>query len=507
MITDLNRVDRDPFSDKVFDFCICGAGVAGITLAMKLAKNFDVVLLEGGGLNFSQESQQLYRGENVGQHYRLNASRLRYFGGTSNHWAGWCTPMDAYDFERKSYVEYSGWPLGRAELDPFLRQTEQILDLPQRGHDPQRRYEWKAANVISASGDLNPREYKWSSPTRFGAKFRRAIHLSQSLTCYVNANVVDMRLYENLSGLAAVEVKNFSGKSFDVRAKTFILAAGGIENPRILLNCNKQLEHGLGNQKGLVGRFFAEHNNKNTATFILEDAAKKSLIDRWSPNSRLNSSYFSPSVSFMKQERILNFVALVEPFRRPTRQYSFQETMKNFLCEPHPPAGDAKDIAQKPECPSDGRIRIVSEQALDPSSRVSLGSEVDRFGMKWVALDWKQSRIDKRTIQRATLRLAEIFAQNSFGRVRIDDWVLTDDLDYPTRDGIAGHHHMGTTRMSDSPRDGVVDENQKVFGIDNLYVGGSSVFSTTGHDSPTITIVQMTLRLAQHLERAHRKTA
>ena len=110
MITDLNRVDGDPFKDKIFDFCVCGAGVAGITLALKLSKSFDVVLLEGGGLNYSEESQNLYAGRNIGQYYLLNGSRLRYFGGTSNHWAGWCTPMDAHDFDSKSYVEYSGWP-------------------------------------------------------------------------------------------------------------------------------------------------------------------------------------------------------------------------------------------------------------------------------------------------------------------------------------------------------------------------------------------------------------
>jgi choline dehydrogenase-like flavoprotein len=501
MITDLNQVDLDPFNEKIFDFCICGAGVAGITLALKLSRKFDVVLLEGGGLEYSDNSQDLYRGTNAGAAYfPLDATRLRYFGGTSNHWAGWCIPMDGHDFVPKAYVEYSGWPIERADLDPYLIEAESILDLPQLGGDPHNIYAWNAENLIVASDDLRAIEYKWSVPTRLGEKFRPTIRRSESLTCYLNANVVDLRLHENMARLDTVEVRDFSDHSYNVRAKTYILAAGGIENPRILLNSNRQLKNGLGNENGLVGRFFTEHNNKNIGQFLLEDDASESLFRSWAPSWKQNYRYFAPTAAFMERDRILNFGIIVEPVGRPSPKRSFQDSMRNLLCE----IDWVKDVVGgvMPSCPSDGVIRIVSEQALNPSSRVHLGSEVDRFGMRRVILEWKQSEIDKRTIQRAAIRLAEIFAESGIGRVRIKDWVLTDDLDFPADDGIAGNHHMCTTRMSDSPRDGVVDEYQKIFGIDNLYVGGSSVFSTAGHDSPTITIVQMTLRLADYLQHA-----
>jgi len=103
MISDLNEANSDPFKTKVFDVCICGAGFAGITLALKLSQKLNVVLLEAGGLQYSERSQSVYQGSIVGREYfPLWASRLRYFGGTSNHWTGWCTPLDPIDFEPKS---------------------------------------------------------------------------------------------------------------------------------------------------------------------------------------------------------------------------------------------------------------------------------------------------------------------------------------------------------------------------------------------------------------------
>ena len=176
--------------------------------------------------------------------------------------------------------------------------------------------------------------------------------------------------------------------------------------------------------------------------------------------------------------------------------------MKNLLCDINWTKERIEKIYDEP-CPVDGTIRVVSEQALNHSSRITLGKETDRFGPKRINVDWKQSEIDKQTIQEAVICLSEIFVRNSLGRIRIKDWVLTDNLVYPINDEVAGHHHMCTTRMSDSPKDGVVDSNQKVFGINNLYIAGSSVFSNPGHDSPTITIVQMTLRLAKHLKNLH----
>lgn len=134
MIIDLNKVDSDPFKEKRFDVCICGAGVAGITLARKLSQRLNVVLLEAGGYEYSEASQDVYKGKSIGQDYfDLASTRLRYFGGTSNHWGGWCRPLDSCDFKPRPYVKFSGWPIERSDLDPFLEEAKSILDIPTTG--------------------------------------------------------------------------------------------------------------------------------------------------------------------------------------------------------------------------------------------------------------------------------------------------------------------------------------------------------------------------------------
>jgi len=488
----------------MFDVCICGAGVAGITLAVKLPPRLDVVLLEGGGLEYTDDSQDIYKGKSIGEeYYDLATARLRYFGGTSNHWGGWCHPLDSYDFKPKPYIEHSGWPIERRDLDPYLEEAESILDITEASGEGQSPSHEDLGVAIAASEDFQRIGFKWSAPTRFGEKYLDAINRKSGLACYVNANVVDMKLFENLARLEHVEVRNFSGKSFKVRARIFVLAAGGIENPRILLNCNRQMTGGLGNDNGLVGRFFADHPNKTVGAFILEDRAKQNLVKNWTEDSHKNGRYFSPSTGFMEREQILNFGIFVEP-SRPRNAGDFREVLRGAICRSEWSRAVVETVQGHPiNCLPfvDGRVRVASEQSLNASSRVSLGSDVDRFGLRRVVLDWRLSEIDKRTIQRAAVRLGEVFAKFGLGRVYIAEWLLAEEIEVPGAPNfIAGRHHMCTTRMSKTRHDGVVDSHQRLFGVDNLYVGGSSVFSTTGHNSPTITIVQMTLRLADHLE-------
>ena len=502
MIIDLNSADHDPFTGKVYDVCICGAGVAGITLALKLSPKLDVVLVEGGGLEYTNDSQDIYRGKNTGEeYYDLAEARLRYFGGSSNHWAGWCHPLDRYDFMPKPYVRYSGWPIARRDLDPYLEESESILDITHDSGEGQYPAHEDLGDAIATSKDFQRTGFKWSAPTRFGEKYRAAIDRKRGLVCCVNANVVDMRLFENHSKLEHVEVRNFRGKRFKVKARTFVLAAGGIENPRILLNCNRQMKAGLGNDKGLVGRFFTEHPNKTVGRFILEDRWKQNLARNWTTTGHIykNDRFFSPSAEFMEREQVLNFGIFVEPFRRPVDRRAFRDALKGLVREDLRNRGGA--MWTPPSQPSgEGRIRVESEQALNASSRISLGPEVDRYGMRRSVLDWRLSAIDTRTMQVAAIRLGELFAKLGIGRINIDEWLLAEEIEVPGAPNfIAGRHHMCTTRMSNSRHDGVVDANQRLFGVDNLYVGGSSVFSTAGQDSPTITIVQMTLRLAAHL--------
>jgi choline dehydrogenase-like flavoprotein len=203
----------------------------------------------------------------------------------------------------------------------------------------------------------------------------------------------------------------------------------------------------------------------------------------------------------MRQEEILNFGLRLVP-SADIAETGLRSSLQDLICGIEVLESGAEWITGEEVPCFDGFLDIASEQALNPESRISLGSEADRFGMRRAVLDWQISPIDRRTMRVAALRFGEVLAQQDIGRLKVEDWILSEELDLPglEADEVGGHHHMCSTRMAATPREGVVDSNQKVFGIDNLYIAGSSVFSTAGHANPTLTIVQMSLRLAGHLE-------
>jgi choline dehydrogenase-like flavoprotein len=495
MFIDLNDVGSDHFEQKRFDVAICGAGVAGITLARKLSAEYSVALCEAGDIEYSQESQEQYDGQISGDEYfPLDATRLRFFGGTSNHWGGWCRPLDAHDFEAKAQNPDSGWPISKSDLDPYAQETRQILDL---------------AGDVSDSCPQGPQfdfagfeqiQFSWSAPTRFNKKYRDEIANSSNISCYLNANVVDLSLADDSDRIDGMEISDYANRRFSVRARVYIIAAGGLENPRILLNCNRQIDTGIGNQHDLVGRFFSEHLHYNIGRFILEDGQRQQI---GLPGRTPYSCFYGPTADLLQDEQILNFGLRIQLFRDDL-DGAFKHKVKEVICS----AEWTQDFInlfrdRDMACTVlvDGQIKLASEQALNRESRVMLGDDRDSFGSQKIDLRWQRSPVDKKTLLRGGVRFAEEFAINRVGRMQIADWLLQEEADYPdlASEETGGHHHMCTTRMASRAQEGVVDKDLAVFGTENLFITGSSVFSTAGHANPTFTIVQLTLRLAEHL--------
>jgi hypothetical protein len=241
---------------------------------------------------------------------------------------------------------------------------------------------------------------------------------------------------------------------------------------------------------------------------IVEDTVRSSIADHWHQDRAHNYRFFAPSKRLIEEEGILNFGLRFYPSRH-LGDNRFELMLREIVCAYGWTQGLWETVRHSAiNCAKagvDGELRIATEQALNPSSRVYLGSELDSFGMRRPILEWQLSEIDRRTIQRAAVRFGETLARQGLGRVRLADWLFTEDAEFPgfaEGQEVGGHHHMCTTRMAESPSQGVVDKNQRVFGVDNLYLAGSSVFSTPGHMNPTFTIVQMTLRLADYLNAA-----
>ena len=208
------------------DFCIIGAGPAGITCARELAaKGRKVLLLEAGDRYWSQELQSLYEGEIVGDKYfDLDSCRLRYFGGTSNHWTGWCRPLDSIDFEGKGRAGIGQWPISHSDLDEYFPRAAEILEIARPAED-----------IPLKGGTLRRIFVSFSPPVRFAEKYEREI-FGGAIMIALNCNLTGM----SVSGgaISAITVQNYDGARVEIKARTFILACGGIENSRLLQWCN-----------------------------------------------------------------------------------------------------------------------------------------------------------------------------------------------------------------------------------------------------------------------------
>jgi choline dehydrogenase-like flavoprotein len=497
--------DRGRFA-KAFDVCIVGAGPAGITLARALAaRGFEVALMEGGGFDVSVESQDAYVGDIVGMDYiDLDAVRLRVFGGCSEHWSGRCRAIDAEAFEPMPQRPMA-WPIRKADLDPYAVAAAEILDLPLK-----RQPDDLPAPHPDPFRDIR---FQHSAPTRFGQKYRDEIAASPGIAACVNANLVDLTLDADLATVTAAHFRSFdpADPGFAVRARAYCLCLGGFENPRMLLNLTRQKPQGIGNDHDLVGRYFCEHPSR---TFAEARFAHPLAIEGYS---------LAPTREFMLEHGTLGFTLKVQGRDYPpdglwralksatecaspgTRRLAERLLGRPSRCRW---GGVEEFLARRwPEDYPTGWVWMAVEQALNPDSRVMLGDEVDAFGLRRIRFDWQLTDLDYHTMQTAALALGEHFAEADIGRIRIEDWLLADDPRMPEGTDIVhggewsgGYHQMCTTRMADDPREGVVDRNCRVHGTANLYLGGSSVFGTPSYCNPTFTIVQLALRLGDHLD-------
>jgi choline dehydrogenase-like flavoprotein len=453
--------------------CIFGSGPAGMTLAHSLAEDgIDVLLVEAGGLEFEDESQELYQGTVIGdEYYDLEYARLRYFGGTSGHWAGYCRPLDAHDFEENPGVPHTGWPIGRDALDPYLKGAAEVLEISDEFPDRE------------LSPNLDRTTFNLSPPVRFGDKYLDEAETRANLRVVLNTAVTNMT--PDAGRVRSATVQTMGGESWTIEAEYFVLCAGGIENSRLLLWFNEQNDRQLIANHDIIGRYWMEHPTVSTAE-VAVDGAREDIFDD-------GQAYFALSGALEKTHGVLN-----ASFDIDIQAYKGKKALVADLLCIAPKLGQWVMGTEKTlVCGS--RVHVQWEQAPDPENRVALGEEKDALGIPRPVLHWRKTTQDRRTATASTLALAEEFAALDFGRVRLFDWIDDESLPIPVDNVMASWHHMGGTRMSASPETGVVDADLRVHDLDNLYVGGSSVFPTSGYANPTLTIVQLSLRLADHL--------
>lgn len=513
------------------DICIIGSGPAGMAMAMAFdGKPFKVLMLEAGRLRRNRADQAQYAGDNVGWDYEdLDQARSRYFGGSSNCWAGFCRPMDEHDFEERDWVPNSGWPFGRQELAPYYPRTQSLLQLGPYEYDPKQWEAWLArpsANLVKFTRDrVRNMISQLSPPTRFGRVYRDHIARSQNVVCYVGANVTEIETPGNGASVTGLQVRTLSGGAFRVKARNYVLAAGGIETPRLLLVSNRYQPNGIGNQHDQVGRYFMDHPRLQQGTIHFNDPARQAPIyDKhvtfpggMTAQGAKIAAFFSLSPEVQRKERLGN-----------TRTYAVSRfagddpaTYKaiGHLRQALHGAGsilersnaDVANVVRNlpsvallaaglkfkvPFLKRGYSLETIIEPTPDPDSRVTLNAQRDRLGMQRVTVDWRPGELEKRTIRRTQEILGQELVRAGAGSVTVDAPADSD----PWPKGLNGcWHHMGTARMHQDPRKGVVDANCQVHGMENLHIAGSCVFPTGGADFPTITLVSLALRLADRL--------
>lgn len=522
MIVDLATEKLD--GPVAADVAIVGSGPAGLSLARRLqGTGQKVVMLESGTLDYSAEIQELNQGEDAwGRQDYLHGARIRAFGGTSFHWGGWCRPLDESDFGRRDWIEHSSWPIEAAELAPFYAEAAGICDLDrptfeldawarERGQAP---LDWGGDDFTTAYFQLSP-------PTRFGEKYLEEARAADDWTTLLNATVTGVRLQPNGGSCRELAVVGPDGGAFTVTARRYVLACGGIENARLLLISDDVEPDGVGNARGLVGRFFMDHPSFNSGRILLQDRGLDLGLYIYDSHPQFRGfGTIAPTVEQTREARSVKYNIELFPYYEGARNsyMSFKEeywSLANRVKRGEVVEEFSKNLSSllglvehgseyaysKLFSEGDGiehvELRHHLECSPNPDSRVTLDrSKTDRLGQPLAVLDWRIRQSDFDGWLRSQEALAAALGSAGLGRLRIDQQAGQGREELAVESSF---HHIGTTRMAAEPQGGVVDPDCRVHGVDNLYVVGSSVFPTCGHANPTLTVVALALRLGDHL--------
>lgn len=509
------------------EVAVVGAGAAGLTLARRLVEGGrSVLLLESGGLDYEAATADLNRGFNVGQeYYPLEDSRLRFLGGTTAIWGGRVAEFDAIDFEKRAWVPHSGWPIGAEVLAPYYRQARRLLDLPEEWPAPQRSLLSRLDPALIAHQDwlIDPKF------DRFGHAAQRELFDHPRLTLVTHATVREIRVASEGGRIEALDVVGPGGEPTEVVAHDFVLAAGGLENPRLLLASNRVMPKGLGNDHDLVGRFFMEHPHGRGGRVVAPAGLSWKLIEAFQKRSLGSfeaAALVRPADELQRRRHILNsaLALAVRPVaggRQPAltsvylaAKHRFEPTRRGRVAwRVYKSAGRALRQSVGPliwwlrsqRKGNELALVLRAEQAPNPDSRVTLHpNERDETGLPRIVLDWRMSPLDRVSAAELVRTFGEEVRRLRIGKVEEAPWLHDEANDWVSDPLVSvhplgGYHHMGTTRMAEDPRFGVTDGHGRVHGLPNLWIAGSSLFPTGGWANPTLTILALALRQGDRL--------
>ncbi len=454
----------DGLPDRRYDCYVIGAGPAGITLALELAKaNKSVLVFETGTL--TEPRGDMPNAVNYG-HFPdgwWDQHSIRALGGTSRVWSGWCATLMEVDFANP--VTGVRWPIAKSDLAPYYPRATAVVD--------------REPSILDVETPFIPgfvyRPFSRGAATRFGRKYREALSTSSLVDVAVGRSVIGLDANASRSAVRALTCfRHASGAAEQLDldpAQNVVVAGGGISNAQLFLQPRADGAVSVGNESGLAGKYLMEHPHLySVGEVVLDD----DIVQQSRPADFGSAVHaLVPDDQQMRRHGLLG--CSVECRTRTT-----EHPMADYL------AGEHARPFYHYVC------NVRSEMAPAPSNEVFLTGERDAAGLYRPAARCVIGAGDFLNVEKTLRLLGESLIESGKGRVRINNERLY-------RQPTGGGHIMGTTRMGTSQSNSVVDRECRVHGYDNLFVAGSSVFPTGGYANPTLTIVSLSLRLADTL--------
>jgi choline dehydrogenase-like flavoprotein len=490
------------------DVCIVGSGPAGITLAREFLRfSCDAVMLESGGFRAERGIQKLNEGDTVGDAYAgLQHTRHRQVAGSANIWntpvgrklGAKYVPLDPWDFQQREDVPHSGWPLDYPHLRPFYERAQEICGLGPLAYEGMDWFVGQESGP-SLDGHLSQRVYQFGLGRPFTSTYLKEIRESANVRLVHHSTAVRLETEAGGRRIVGLSVGTLSGRRFRVRARWILLAAGAIENARLLLLSEGPGGDALGNQHDWVGRCFMEHPRDYALTLVLRSPDLFHSLACYDARPRPSGSIVGGRMA-LDQATVLSAGlpnASVSLLPREAARPSLFRLPRRLLACPHSSGRQGRrggygwSRMKEPSRWFDGFKLIVNlEQRPHVENRVALSRAMDPLGVPRPEVYWRWRDEEQAGLQQLRRGLASWVEASGLGRVEVRSSEEPDPN---------ACHHAGTTRMHADPGQGVVDPNGRVHGTDNLYITGASVFPTAGFANPTLTIVALALRLADHL--------
>jgi choline dehydrogenase-like flavoprotein len=510
----IDALSLEPGAVLTARYCVVGSGMGGAAVAQKLAAaGLDVLIVEAGGLDVRSAPESAVTADHIGRDFNMPLTRCIELGGTSNQWHGICAPLDRIDFEARPWIPGSGWPISRCEMNRAYGEAAAMLGVPGEGHfetgdlAPPLAERLKDFDANPSIVDRKLVHFK-KPPMRWKETLTRLARAG-TFRCVINAAALELIVGDNGSTIEELIV-GADGRTLTIRADVFIVCAGALETPRLLLNSRRRHAEGIGNAHDLVGRNLLDHPVGHYCKLRFHRPTRAPLYASqplsgdvgmmagvmMTPEQqrahRLANHYLwiRPSVSAARidDELLLSFLAV-----RGVRDLSLRQIVAILT---------NRDIAYRilvhrfgirPKFVF-GDLFFMTEQLPNRDSRVGLSERRDGHQYPVAAVNWQLLEQDiSGFLEYARLLFEQGLRSQQHTLARVDDPAIWN------RTLASAAHHLGTARMAARAEDGVVDRNLQVFGTSNLFVCDGSVFATAGSVNPSLTITALAVRLAEHL--------